>query len=244
MMIETRGLHVSSVLEQSLLGLKRTKINKNAAYHKEKCKAQMKINSIDRDRLRKYLVIFIAPSPADRHLQEIVHIHSEKLSTKEINVDSCKTVEKQLQQFISNLVNCFYKLLTAAVLSVKRLKKSIEVNQLEVIDTSFIYSRVVALQLTKEALKVENVSSFEFFPVLVSMFDDTVDMRSAKSKLSLNNTGKKVSFRSMKRPELVVNNGCTILWVVNWPTNGLVCDYIANYCDFVSPKEQREEKLL
>ena len=76
----------------------------------------------------------------------------------------------------------------------KKLKKSIKANELEVIDTSFIYSRVIALQLTKEALQVENVSSFEIFLVLTSMFDDTADMRSAKSKSSLNNIGKKVSF--------------------------------------------------
>ena len=76
----------------------------------------------------------------------------------------------------------------------KKLKKSIKVNELEVIDTSFIYSRVIALQLTKEALQVENVSSFEIFLVLTSMFDDTVDMRSAKFKSSLSSIGKKVSF--------------------------------------------------
>ena len=114
----------------------------------------------------------------------------------------------------------------------KKLKRSIKVNELEVIDTSFIYSRVIALQLTKEPLQVENVSSFEIFLVLTSMFDDTVDMRSAKFKSSLSSIGKKVSFLSMKKPELVVNDGCTILCVVNWPTNGLTCDYIANYCDF------------
>ena len=109
-------MHVSSVLEQSLLGLKGTKTNKNAAHHKEECKAQMKRDSIDRDKFRKSLVMYIAPSSADGHLQEIVHIHSEKLSTKEINVDSCKTVgEKQLQQFINNLLDSFYKPLTAAV---------------------------------------------------------------------------------------------------------------------------------
>ena len=76
----------------------------------------------------------------------------------------------------------------------KKLKKSIKVNELEVIDSSFIYSRVIALQLTKEALQVENVSSFEIFLVLTSMFDDTVDMRSAKFKSSLSSIGKKVSF--------------------------------------------------
>ena len=36
----------------------------------------------------------------------------------------------------------------------------------------------------------------------------------------------------MMKPELVVIDGCVTLLVVNWPTNGLLSDYIANYCDF------------
>ena len=45
----------------------------------------------------------------------------------------------------------------------------------------------------------------------------------------------------MKKPELVVIDGCAILWVVNWPTNGLVSDTIANYCDFVFLKLQSHD---
>ena len=123
----------------------------------------------------------------------------------------------------------------------KKLKKSIKVNEVEVIDTSLIYSRVIALQLTNGALNVENVFGFELSPVLTSMFDDTGDMRSVKSKSILNAVGKKLSFRSMKKPELVLIDGWAIMWVVNWPTNGLVSDYSANYCDFVFLKRQSHD---
>ena len=61
-------------------------------------------------------------------------------------MDSCKTVrEKQLQQFINDLPDGFYKPVAAVVLTMKKLKKSIKVNKVEVIDTSFIYFRVIAL---------------------------------------------------------------------------------------------------
>ena len=40
------------------------------------------------------------------------------------------------------------------------------------------------------------------------MFDDTGDMRSGQSKSSLSDAGKKVSFRSMKKPELVGIDDC------------------------------------
>ena len=96
-----------------------------------------------------------------------------------------------MQQFINNLPDGFYKLLTVVVLTMKKLKKSIKINEVEVIDTSLIYSRVIALQLKNVALRVENVFSFELSPVPTSMFDDTGDIRSAKSKSSLNNIVKK-----------------------------------------------------
>ena len=65
------------------------------------------------------------------------------------------------------------------------------------------------------------------------MFDYKGDMNSAKFKSSLGDIGKKVSFRSLKKPELMVINGCAILWVVNWPTNGLVSNYSINCCDLL-----------
>ena len=179
----------------------------------------MKIDSVDRDKLRKYLVTFIALFSVNGHRQEIVHMHLRKLSNKEINVNLCKAVgEKQLQQFISDLADGlykpltvvvltikklkkpikvpdgFYKPLTVAVLTIKKLKKSIKVKEVEVIDISFIYCRVIAIQLTNEILKVKNVFSFELSPVPTSMFDDIGDMRSAKSKSGLNNLGKTCHF--------------------------------------------------
>ena len=75
-----------------------------------------------------------------------------------------------MKQFISDLPDGFCKLLTVAVLTLKKLKKSIKFNEAEVIDTSLICSRVIALQLTNEALKSKNVFSLEFFPVPTSCF--------------------------------------------------------------------------
>ena len=71
----------------------------------------------------------IAPFFVDGDSQEIVYIHSGKLSTKEINLESCKTLrENQLQQFINGLSDGFYKPLKAAVLTMMKFKKSIKFN--------------------------------------------------------------------------------------------------------------------
>ena len=80
----------------------------------------------------------------------------------------------------------------AAVSNMKELNEAIlKVIEVEEIDVSLIYSRVISLQLTNQALKVENIFSFELSPVPTSMFDDTDDMGSAKSKSIFNNIIKK-----------------------------------------------------
>ena len=81
---------------------------------------------------------------------------------------------------------------SAAVSIMKELNEVIlKVNEVEEIDISLIYSSVISLQLTNQALKVENIFSFELSPVPTSMFDDTDDMGSAKSKSIFNNIIKK-----------------------------------------------------
>ena len=83
----------------------------------------------------------------------------------------------------------------AAVSNMKELNEAIlKVIEVEEIDVSLIYSRVISLQLTNQALKVENIFSFELSPVPTSMFDDTDDIRSAKSKSIFNKIIKKMSF--------------------------------------------------
>ena len=77
-------------LEQSLLGLTQNK--KNVPHHKEESKARMKIDRIDCDKLRKYLVTSITHFFVDGYSPEIVLINLGKLIIKEMKVDSCKTI--------------------------------------------------------------------------------------------------------------------------------------------------------
>ena len=67
--------------------------------------------------------------------------------------------------------------------------KSICVNDIEVIDTSPIYSRVIVLHLTNVAVKVKNIFRYELAPIPTSIFEDTGDLRAAKSKSNLNKSG-------------------------------------------------------
>ena len=62
------------------------------------------------------------------------------------------------------------------------------------------------------------------------MFDDTGGMRIAKSKSTLKNIFRvEVSDRVAGGANVSVLEGSAILWVVPWPADGSVNDYIANF---------------
>ena len=56
---------------------------------------------------------------------------------------------------------------------------------MEIIDISLIYSRVIAMQLTNEAMTVVNIFKYELSPIPTALFNDEDEMRAAKSKSDL-----------------------------------------------------------
>ena len=92
------------------------------------------------------------------------------------------------------------------------LQKSVRVNDEEIIDTSLIDSRVIAIQLTNTAMTVENVFKHKLAPVPTSIFNDDGDLRPAKSKTDMKRTPEfKVSTRTMNKPELTIIDGSATL---------------------------------
>lgn len=68
------------------------------------------------------------------------------------------------------------------------LQKSVQVHDKEIIDTSLIYYRVVAMQLTNVSVTVENIFKHELALISISIFNDNNDLRLAKSKADLKRT--------------------------------------------------------
>ena len=56
---------------------------------------------------------------------------------------------------------------------------------MEIIDISLIYSRVIAMQLTNEAMTVVNIFKYELSLIPTALFNDEDEMRAAKSKSDL-----------------------------------------------------------
>ena len=117
------------------------------------------------------------------------------------------------------------------------LQKSIQANDEEIIDTSLIYSRVIALQLTNAAMIVENVFKHELPPIPTSIFNDDSDLRPAKSKAGMKRTlESKASTHTMSKWELTIIDGSAILSVINWPTKASVIDYLQIFSSYIPQK--------
>ena len=112
-----RSLHISSVLEQTLVGLKVSNSTKYILCHKEESQSRIKSDGKDREKLRKCLATCINPLSVEDHPKEIVNIYSGKLSIDQNNgVDSCVSVrKKQVKSIISVLPDGFYNPLTLSV---------------------------------------------------------------------------------------------------------------------------------
>ena len=66
----------------------------------------IKSDALDRENIQKFLATCIHAFSIEEHQTDIVNIHSGKLSTKEVNVDSCVSIGKQqVQRFIAALPN-------------------------------------------------------------------------------------------------------------------------------------------
>ena len=91
-------------------------------------------------------------------------------------------------------------------------KKSVPVNDAEIVDTSLIYSCVIAMQLTNEVMTVENIFKYELSPIPTALFNDEGEMKTAKSKSDLKSLlGTKVSSRGLAKPDLTVIDGSAIM---------------------------------
>ena len=120
-----------------------------------------------------------------------------------------------------------YESITKKVVTMDHARKHVNVGAVKVFDTNLIYSRVIGLQASGRDIDIEDVLGHELAPVPTSMFHDT---RIAKSKSTLKKILQvEVSDRVAGDANVSALDGSAILWVVPWPADGTVRDYIANF---------------
>ena len=139
-----------------------------------------------------------------------------------------------MKSFYESLPNRFYDPLSKKFVTVAAGKNSVKAREVNVLDTTHVYSRVMALQMTNTIIEVKVLYSYELVPLPTSMFDEFGEIRIDKSKANLRKLlAKDVSARSISKPDIVVLDGCAILWPVNWPSNVKVSDFVDNFLSYV-----------
>lgn len=178
---------ISSQLEKDLLDMKENHHAKQMTVHKEEGEARIKSDGEDRQKISTKLNSCIPPLTPSEHPSGLVNVVSGKLAPEKVNVDKAYSIGcQQLVTFEDGLPEKFYQPLSKEVVTMEVNRKSIQIGNVHVFDTTLIYSRVIALQRSRD-VSMDEVLKFELAPIPTSMFLDSGDMRTSGSKSVLKN---------------------------------------------------------
>jgi len=241
------SLHACSRLESDLDDMTDEDTqSKVVTTHKEEAKARIAEDKKDRDGIRQKLDTCINPLDSAAHPSGIVNVVSGQIGSTEVNVHNAVTIgTEQMTVFESRLPQGLYETITKKVVTMDHARKHVKVGAVKVFDTNLIYARVIGLQVSGQDIDIKDVLGHELAPFPTSMFDDTGDMRIAKSKSTLKKILQvEVSDRVAGGANVSVFDGSAILWVVPWPADGSVKDYIANFKYAIGKRLRVEDVYL
>ena len=189
--------------------------------------ARLKADAIDRDRIRTSLETCIDLLSTVEHPEHIVNVVSGRISPDSVNVENSVTIGKeQMKKYEATWPGGFNDALPIKVISISVTKKEIKIGSSSTFDTELIYSRVMG-----------EVFQYELAPDPTSMFDYNGNMRlsGAKSVL-IAKLQVDQSARTLLPPTIIIIDGCAILWIIHWPTNGTVQDFVNGFIGYVFRK--------
>jgi len=134
--------------------------------------------------------------------------------------------------------------LSRLVVTMAVKKKAVKVGDNNVYDMNLINSRVLGWQQTRD-IDIKTVLTHELSPVPTSMFDDEDKMRIATTKSTLK-TKRQVTFsqRLVEKSEVEILDGCAILWIINWPNQGTVADFVNGFTRNVMRRVASQDTYL
>ena len=116
-------------------------------------------------------------------------------------------------------------------------KASTGLNLPRTYNSNAIYTQVIGPQASGRDLNLEDVLSYELAAVPISLFTETGDLQIPTSKATFKNKLKvEVSPECIPKPSDIIIDGGAMLWVVHWPSNGTVKDYINNVVEYIERK--------
>ena len=168
----------------------------------------------------------------------LINIVTGKISNKNVNVEETVQIgEFQLQEFESACPTGFYQTIKRTVITMKEGTKQRGVDPMEQCDSGLIFARVKALMSTR-ANNLNDVLKYELAAVLTSIFDEkSGELRISKSKSILKRRLQvEVTNPSRGTGDAVVIGGCAILWVLQWPSKGLIKDVVLIFVNYATNK--------
>ena len=100
-------------------------------------------------------------------------------------------------------------------------KKSVQIGDKKLFDTNIIFSRLIGIQASSREVDIKKFLDHELAPVPTSMFNETGEMRIAKSKSILMANLKVEILETINQPvDAVFIDASAILWTIHWPENG------------------------
>ena len=230
------SLHICAQLKKDVLSLSDPYKQSTVTDHKEEGASRIKTDAGDREKIRNKLVICIDPLNPDSHPPgNLINIVTGRISPASVNVDdSVKLGENLMRTYEEGWPQSFNKPLKKPTVTMSGSRKKVNVGDVGVFDTSLIFSRVLCLQKVRD-IDMKDVMGYELAGVPPSMFDETGEMRITKSKSTLKlKLQVEVTDRRSIHPDAIILDGCAILWVINWPSHGIVEDYIKNLVHYIS----------
>jgi len=167
-------------------------------------------------------------------------------SRDKVNVDTGLQIgEKLMRRYELSWPNGFNVTISKEVKTMQLMKKHISVGTVKVYDTSLIYSRIIGLQASGRKLNLDDVLKYKLSPVPIAMFDSSGDMRVAKAKSTLKRQLQvEATMRHVSKNSSLIIDGSAMLWVISWPTNGKVQDYVDTVVSWVLGKLKESDLWL
>ena len=206
--------------------------------HKEERTARIRADATDRERIREMLQSCIDPlDPTDHPRSRVVSIVTCRIGPDEVNAP--KAVEIGTSQMHHNEESWptgFNATLSNKVVTMAASRKVVRLGTTAVCDAHLIKlfksDWPKGLQHARN-IQLSDILAYELAPLPASMFSENGEMPTPTAKSALKKSLQvEISSRLAPQPDVIIVDGCAILWVVHWPNRGTVLEFVRNFASF------------
>ena len=141
-----------------------------------------------------------------------------------------------MKDFESGWPESFHQTISTQVVTMSATRKQAENVPTGHLDTGLIFARAMTLTQSCD-IDVKNLFEYELAPIPTVMFEEKDGLPVLKIAKSKSTMKKKlqveVAFCVSDKSDGVILDGCAILWVIHWPSDGTVRDFVDGFNQYV-----------